>query len=139
MSPERNTPRASSEAARRRMLATRRTGSSAEMDLRRRLHSRGLRYSVDVAPIQGSKSRADIVFPSIRLAVFVDGCFYLVTTDDEDTLDYWLTRVDAKTSTPQIEDLIRIPFAARALAWDGTHFWTNHRERNQIVSFARPD
>lgn len=71
--------------------------------------------------------------------VYVDGCFYLVTTDDEDTTDYWLTRVDPRSSTPIVEDLIRIPFAARALAWDGSKFWTNHREQNQIVSFARPD
>ena len=38
----------------------------------------------------------------------------------------------------KIDDLARIPFAARALAFDGTNFWTNHREQNQIVSFARP-
>jgi hypothetical protein len=39
---------------------------------------------------------------------------------------------------PVITDLARIPFAARALAFDGERFWTNHREQNQIVSFARP-
>lgn len=70
--------------------------------------------------------------------VFVDGVFYLVTTDDEETTDYWLTRVDPRPSIPKIEDLVRIPFAARALAYDGTKFWTNHRAQNQIVSFARP-
>lgn len=71
--------------------------------------------------------------------VFVDGFLYLVTTDAEETNDYWLTRVDPRPATPKIDDLIRIPFAARALAFDGKHFWTNHRERNQIVSFAKPD
>ncbi|HQY05731.1 MAG TPA: hypothetical protein PLQ52_06675 [Lacunisphaera sp.] len=71
--------------------------------------------------------------------VFVDGCFYLVTTDAEETTDYWLTRVDPRPAAPKIEDIARIPFAARALAFDGTNFWTNHREQNQIVSFARPD
>jgi len=40
---------------------------------------------------------------------------------------------------PKIEDLARIPFQARALAFDGKNFWTNHREQNQIVSFARTD
>jgi hypothetical protein len=47
--------------------------------------------------------------------------------------------VDRRPDTPKIEDLVRIPFAARALAFDGTRFWTNHREQNQIVSFKRPD
>lgn len=70
--------------------------------------------------------------------VFVDGCFYLVTTDAEETTDYWLTRVDPRPAQPKIEDLARISFQARALAFDGKNFWTNHREQNQIVSFARP-
>jgi len=70
--------------------------------------------------------------------VFVDGFIFLVTTDAEETKDYWLTRVDPRSAAPRIDDLVRIPFAARALAFDGTRFWTNHREQNQIVSFARP-
>ena len=56
----------------------------------------------------------------------------------EETIDYWLTRVDLRPVEAKIDDLVRIPFAARALAFDGVHFWTNHREQNQIVSFARP-
>jgi hypothetical protein len=71
--------------------------------------------------------------------VIVGGVIYLVTTDDEKTTDYWLTRVDPRPATPKIDDIARIPFAARALAFDGARFWTNHRELNQIVSFTRPD
>ncbi len=71
--------------------------------------------------------------------VWVDGILYLATTDDEETTDYWLTRVDPRPAKPVIEDIAHIPFAARALAYDGKNFWTNHREQNQIVSFARPD
>lgn len=70
--------------------------------------------------------------------VIVGGVIYLMTTDDEETTDYWLTRVDPRSATPTIEDIAHVPFAARALAFDGERFWTNHREANQIVSFARP-
>ncbi len=70
--------------------------------------------------------------------VVVEGRFYLVTTDDESTGEYWLTRVDARGATPRCDDLARIPFDARALAFDGERFWTNHREADQIVAFARP-
>lgn len=70
--------------------------------------------------------------------VIVDGCFYLVTTDDEDTEMYWLTRVDARNGAPKSEDLMRIPFAARALAFDGSKFWTNHREHDEVIAFAKP-
>lgn len=67
---------------------------------------------------------------------YVDGTFYLLTTDDEDTNDYYLTRVRLNGDAPISEDLVRIPFAARALAFDGTRFWTNHREQNEIVAFS---
>ncbi|MBV9333086.1 MAG: hypothetical protein JO146_03685, partial [Candidatus Eremiobacteraeota bacterium] len=68
---------------------------------------------------------------------YVDGSFYLVTTDDEDTGEYLLTRVSAN-GDHRSEDLARIPFAARALAFDGSRFWTNHREANEIVAFESP-
>lgn len=67
---------------------------------------------------------------------FVEGHFYLVTTEDESTDEYFLTRVSANGEM-RAEDLARIPFAARALAFDGSRFWTNHREANQIVAFER--
>ena len=70
--------------------------------------------------------------------VVVEGCFYLVTTDDETTGEYLLTRVDARNGAPKFEDLARIPFGGRALAFDGSRFWTNDREADQIVAFARP-
>jgi hypothetical protein len=30
-------------------------------------------------------------------------------------------------------------FASGALAFDRKHFWTNHREADQVMFFARPD
>ena len=78
-------------------------------------------------------TRGGVELANIRRAVFVDGFIFLVTTDAEETTDYWLTRVDPRPAAPIIDDLVHIPFAARALAFDGTHFWTNHREQHQIV------
>src|SRR5258708_13867299 len=57
--------------------------------------------------------------------VFVDGWFYLITTDAEATTDYWLTRVDPRSAVPKIEDLARVPSAARARAHPGTHSWVH--------------
>lgn len=70
--------------------------------------------------------------------VVVAGCFYLVTTDDERGNVYFLTHVDARDGSPVSRDVATIPFAARALAYDGKHFWTNHREQHEIVSFTVP-
>ncbi|MGC1381437.1 MAG: hypothetical protein WA814_10505 [Candidatus Baltobacteraceae bacterium] len=65
---------------------------------------------------------------------YVDGAFYLVTTGDEATNEYFITRIPDNAALAA-EDLARVPFAARALAYDGSKFWTNHREENQIVAF----
>lgn len=70
--------------------------------------------------------------------VIIDGVIHLLGTDDESTDDYYLTRIDARGETPIVEDLARLPFPGRALAFDGTHFWTNHRANHEIVRFALP-
>ena len=69
----------------------------------------------------------------------VDGKFYCITTDDENTHVYFLTRVDARNGAPKIDDIAQLNFDARGLAYDGERFWTNHREANETVAFARPD
>jgi DNA mismatch endonuclease, patch repair protein len=54
----------------------RRRDTAPEMRVRSLLHRRGLRFRVD-QPIAGlPRRRIDIVFPSARVAVFVDGCFW---------------------------------------------------------------
>jgi len=70
--------------------------------------------------------------------VIVDGVLYLLGTDDESTDDYFLTRLDLRSETPKAEDLARVPFPGRALAFDGQHFWTNHRSAHEIVRFSLP-
>lgn len=72
----RGVPAPSSEEARRRMEATGRRDTAAEVVLRSILHRMGLRFRVDRAPIPGVRRRADIVFVRARVAVFVDGCFW---------------------------------------------------------------
>lgn len=67
----------------------------------------------------------------------VDGSIYLATTDDEETDDYFLTRIEQATG--KAEDIAQIPFPARALAFDGEAFWTNHRAAHQTVRFAIPN
>jgi hypothetical protein len=70
--------------------------------------------------------------------VVVNAKFYILNTDDEDSDEYFMTRIDARSEEPVVEDLARVPFAARALTFDGERFWTNHRERGEIVAFANP-
>ncbi len=53
-----------------------RRDTKAELVVRRAVWRRGLRYRVDLAPLSGSRRRADLVFTRARVAVFVDGCFW---------------------------------------------------------------
>lgn len=58
------------------MRNQRRRDTAPELALRRELHRRGRRFFVDRAPLSGIRRRADLVFPRLRVAVFVDGCFW---------------------------------------------------------------
>jgi DNA mismatch endonuclease (patch repair protein) len=70
------TPAPSSEAARNRMRATGQRDTAAELAIRSAVHRRGLRYRVDCVVLPGVRRRADMVFVSARVAVFIDGCFW---------------------------------------------------------------
>jgi DNA mismatch endonuclease (patch repair protein) len=59
------------------MAAIRRTDTVPERELRSVLHRRGLRFRKDFAIVVGGKrTRPDIVFTRVKVAVFVDGCFW---------------------------------------------------------------
>jgi hypothetical protein len=88
---------------------------------------------------QGAVLSTVIVPHGICGLVVARGMFYTITTDDEEHGEYWLTRIDARGAAPVSEDLAVIPFPARGLAFDGERFWTNHREADEVVAFARPD
>jgi DNA (cytosine-5)-methyltransferase 1 len=69
-------PPATDKRTQRRMKGQARRDTKPEILLRKALASRGLRYRVDHAPVPGIRSKADIVFPRAKLAVFVHGCFW---------------------------------------------------------------
>ena len=57
------------------MRNTKRRDTKPELALRSALHGMGLRFSVD-RPVHGTRRRSDVVFPTERVAVYVDGCFW---------------------------------------------------------------
>src|SRR3712207_4738011 len=69
-------PGASTPVVSRRMSVARRKDTKPELDLRRILHARGLRYRVTY-PVPGIARRTiDIAFTRVKVAVFLDGCFW---------------------------------------------------------------
>lgn len=69
-------PSASSAEVRRRMQATKRRDTAAEMRVRAAIHRLGLRYAVDAVISPGLRRRGDVVFRRCKVALFVDGCFW---------------------------------------------------------------
>jgi DNA (cytosine-5)-methyltransferase 1 len=69
-------PPPSDGQTRKRMTRQGRRDTKPEILLRKGLTKRGLRYRVDCSPVEDIRSKADIVFPRLRLAIFVHGCFW---------------------------------------------------------------
>ena len=70
------TSRSTDPAVSRRMKATRRRDTGAEMRIRSALHQRGWRYRVDTRVEPDVGGRPDLAFTRRRVAVFIDGCFW---------------------------------------------------------------
>lgn len=67
---------AKSPAVRAVMRANKARDTGPERRIRSLLHKAGLRYRVNARPLAALRRTADIVFPTARVAVFVDGCYW---------------------------------------------------------------
>ena len=80
------------------MRANRGRDTGPELALRRAVHALGLRYFVNRRPIKTVRRTADMVFPTARVAVFLDGCFWhgcpLHHTVAKTNADFWAAKVD---------------------------------------------
>jgi hypothetical protein len=70
--------------------------------------------------------------------VFVDGSIYVLRGTEQNGGDWRVAKLDPREPAPQVQELARVPFQCRSLAYDGEHLWTNYREADQIVSFEVP-
>lgn len=68
--------RAANEGTRKSMRSNKGRDTRPELAIRRRVHAAGLRYRVSARPLPGFRRTADLVFTRLRVAVFVDGCFW---------------------------------------------------------------
>ena len=75
-----------------------RRDTTPEMDLRRELHRRGLRYRLDRCVLPGTRRRHDIVFAKARVVVEVRGCFWhacpLHGTRPKSNAAWWADKLD---------------------------------------------
>jgi DNA mismatch endonuclease (patch repair protein) len=117
------------------MLATRRRDTAAERDLRRCLFGLGLRYRVDRAVLPGVRRRADVVFTSARVAVFVDGCFWHRCpnhgTNPKANAEWWAAKLDANWTRDRDTDA-RLTKAG----WDVVRVWEHEAPADAAARIA---
>ncbi|MBU9269267.1 very short patch repair endonuclease [Burkholderia gladioli] len=112
----------SSPEASRRMAKVRQKGTSAEIALRRELYRRGLRYRVDFEVLKKPRRVADIAFPGLMIAIFVDGCFWHGcpehATWPKQNSDFWRQKIETNRArdTDTNERL-------RNVGWTVLRFW----------------
>jgi DNA mismatch endonuclease (patch repair protein) len=80
------------------MARVRQKGTRCEVELRRALHARGLRYRLQVPLLTKPRRVADIVFTRRKLAIFVDGCFWHGCpehgTRPKSNADFWRDKIE---------------------------------------------
>lgn len=79
------------------MQAIKSRDTKPEKRIRQLLHARGLRYRVSKRPLKDLRRTADVVFGPVKIAVFIDGCYwhgcpehYVPPRTNE---GYWSTKV----------------------------------------------
>ncbi|MAL96790.1 MAG: very short patch repair endonuclease [Haliea sp.] len=105
-----------------RMARVRQKDTGGEIALRRELHKMGLRYRVAFEVLKKPRRVADIAFPGIRLAVFVDGCFWHGcpehATWPKRNADFWRHKIETNRSR-DADTNERL----RSIGWRVLRFW----------------
>jgi DNA mismatch endonuclease (patch repair protein) len=113
------------------MLANARRDTTPEMLIRRELHARGYRYRVDYPLVIDRRRRADIVFPRLRLAVFIDGCFWHGCpqhgTRPKQNADYWLPKLERNRTRDEETNALLAD-----AGWTVLRFW-EHEDAGDVV------
>ena len=126
----------SSPEASRRMAKVRQTGTEAELALRRELFRRGLRYRVSLQVLKKPRRVADIAFPGLRVAVFVDGCFWhgcpKHATWPKQNPEFWRHKIE--TNRARDADTVA---KLQAADWKVLRFWSHESSESaaNAVSF----
>jgi DNA mismatch endonuclease (patch repair protein) len=124
-------PVPSSPGVSQRMSRARRRDTLPEVLIRQEAHRRGLRYRVDTVLPGMPRRRADIVFPRLRIAVFVDGCFWHSCPEHQSipraNHEWWVAKLAKNTERDRDTDA-----HLRALGWTVLRFW-EHEEPATVV------
>ncbi|QCW52527.1 DNA mismatch endonuclease Vsr [Nocardioides dongxiaopingii] len=123
------------------MLGNRRSGTRPELAIRKVVFAAGLRYRVDARPVADFNRRADLVFRSAKVAVFVDGCFWHGCpehgTQPRTNSDYWSSKIGRNVARDRDTDAV-----LGEAGWRVLRFWEHDDPRAasaEVVQAVRGD
>lgn len=126
----------SSPETSRRMAKVRQKGTDAEIALRRELYRRGLRYRVDYEVMKKPRRVADVAFPGLKIAIFVDGCFWHGCPEHaswpKQNAEFWRQKIeanrlrDADTNSRLLD-----------IGWTALRFWEHESQAKATETVAQ--
>lgn len=120
----------------RRMSRVRRRDTQPEVSLRSLVHRLGIRYAIDVRPLDKLGRTADVVFRSAKVAVFVDGCFWhgcpLHATWPKHNKSWWRAKILRNRSRDRETD-----HALTGHGWISIRVWEHEDPRPVATRLAR--
>jgi DNA mismatch endonuclease, patch repair protein len=116
----------SSAGNRRSMLGNRNRDTSPELALRKLVHAAGFRYRVAAKPLPKMRRTADMVFRPVKVAVFIDGCYWHGCSEHfvlpKTNTEYWRTKIERNMERDGDTDA-----QLRAAGWTVLRFWEHEQ------------
>lgn len=109
--------------------------TGCEIAVRKILHAKGLRYRVHVSVPEMARRKIDIVFRPVKVAVFLDGCFWhgcpLHATRPKSNAEWWRVKLDKnmardRETTEHLE----------ARGWTVLRFWEHESPTDCALKIA---
>ena len=114
------------------MSRLRRRDTGPEIALRQSLHRRGVRYRLHRSDLPG---RPDIVVVKLRLAVFVDGCFWHGCPEHcvapKSNAEFWRTKIQSNRARDRRNDA-----GLKGMGWTPMHIW-EHENPDEVAEHVR--
>ncbi len=105
-----------------------RRDTGPELALRGALHRAGVRFRLHRADLPG---RPDLVLVRLRLAVFVDGCFWhgcpAHATAPRANVEFWAAKLAGNRARDARNDVL-----LAALGWEVMHVW-EHEDLDEVA------
>jgi hypothetical protein len=114
------------------------TGSYLSFDGEHLYLSQWYNFRILKLDAKGNILREIAIGAEISGHTFVNGLIYVLRGTEQNGGDWRLARLDPREPAPVVEEVARVPFQCRSLAFDGEQLWTNYREADRIIAFALP-